>query len=223
MRAPKFLAFIAVASGCFTGCFTGLDDGKLTGGAASGPPDLARQASDGGSGLSCDDFANDAVGTQPPDWTAVSGSWKVVDLGNGLRALGQTKTETSRVLAWMGTAVFDLALSATVRPGGTTATDCLVARYHDEMNYYGWCISKGTTWELIVLKDGKSSTLDSGGLTYDTTMPHALVFSVKGSQLAGSVDGIQLSSHSDTTFGHGGVALATDSKSSFAQVCVTPL
>jgi hypothetical protein len=216
MRASRFLAFIVLTGGCFSG----LDDSKLSGGS---PPDLARSVgSYHDAGPVCDDFSADALGSLPPAWTAVSGSWKVIDVGGGKHALGQTRSTTTRVLAWMGTTGSDLSLAATVRPGASNATDCVITRYHDEQNYYGWCISVGTSWMLIKLKDGKSSTLDTGMLTYDTTQPHALIFTAVGTQLTGSVDGKQLSQQADTTFGRGGVALATDNKSSFAEVCVTP-
>jgi hypothetical protein len=212
------LAFLVLTSSCFTG----LDDGKLSGGGSA--PDLAHKTSGNqDAGPVCDDFSADALGSLPPAWTAVSGSWKVVDVGGGQHALGQTRTTTTRELTWMGTIGSDFALAATVRPGASSATDCVIARYHDEQNYYGWCISEGTSWMLIKLKDGKSTTVDMGALSYDATQPHTLLFKAQGTQLTGSVDGKQLSQQADTTFGRGGAALATDNKSSFAEVCVTPL
>jgi hypothetical protein len=183
---------------------------------------MTPSATDGG--MVCDDFAGYPVGAQPTDWTAVAGSWRIVDVSNGQHALGQMNTRmTGRALIWNGTATGDVIVSATVRSEGNTATDCLITRYHDENNYYAWCIANGTDWMLVRMKQGRTNNIDAGKITYDPAQPHALVFRALGTQLTGSVDGMQLSQQNDQTFEHGGVALSTDNRSSFANVCITPL
>jgi hypothetical protein len=212
----------------FAGCFSTLDENKLTGGSAPtdggappnpGPPSMTGDPTP----QSCDDFSNDSIGSVPRGWTVQSGEWQVVALDGGHHALQQTAmVDSTAHIEWQAPAQ-DLELSATVRPGSASASDCVQVRYQNPNSHYGFCIVGGSSWNLSLKNHGQTRTLASGMISYDTGAPHVIALQVVGEHLTAFLDGVKLAAEEDGTLDAGQLALATSATSSFSPVCVQPM
>jgi hypothetical protein len=196
---------------------TGLDESALTNGKHV---DLALPLSDGGF-APCDDFFEDALGAAPTGWNQLVGTWNVVQVANG-HAMAQVGAPAN-VLAVISEGEpgwRNLVVTASVETGGTT--DCVLARLQNASNYYAFCLVDGTSWALQANVGGVLTTLDSG--PYDPgSNRYDLELRVIATQLVGSVNGMQIVTHSDSQLDHGALGVGTRAFSDFPKVCVTLL
>jgi hypothetical protein len=174
-----------------------------------------------GGPLLADDFESYALGSVPPTWTVVSGSWVVQQ--DGSQVLAQTDSDTSaekRVLAG-STSWGDYVLQADVKPGAnaTALGFQLIARETDANNYYSFGFYSGT-WYLKERVGGTQATLTQGNFSF-TSQFYTLVFSLQGTTLSGSINGTTVFTLTDSSLSNGMIGFSTKAMSEIDNVVVT--
>jgi hypothetical protein len=185
------------------------------------PPPTATATPTGNNVLFSDDFEADPLGAFPPNWTLVAGTWSVQL--DGTQVLQQTDPSTSaekRVLAG-STAWTDYVFQVDVKPGANSVASGLqiIVRESDASNYYSFGLFSNT-WYLKKKVGGNQTTITQGNFAF-TSQFYTMIFSVQGTALSGSINGITLFNTTDTSLTHGQIGLSTKAQSEFDNVLVT--
>jgi hypothetical protein len=185
------------------------------------PPPTATPTPPGNNVLFSDDFEADPLGAFPPNWTLVAGSWSVQL--DGTQVLQQTNPSTSaekRVLAG-STTWTDYVFQVDVKPGANSVSSGLqiIVRESDANNYYSFGLFSNT-WYLKKKVGGNQTTITQGNFAF-TSQFYTMVFSVQGTTLSGSINGITLFNATDASLTHGQIALSTKAQTEFDNVWVT--
>jgi hypothetical protein len=156
-----------------------------------------------------DDFAADAVGTNPPaGWRVDAGSWDgVVDAGGHVVRHEATQPDAAMVAGsprWS-----DYAVSAGIRTGLVGAGSAGVAgRYQDGGGGYYACGLAAGSAQLWRVKGDERQALDAAPIvSLDLGRLHTVRLEMRGSQLTCSLDGTPLLHATDSTFASGRIAL----------------
>lgn len=182
---------------------------------------LTAQHAAASSTLFADDFETYPLGSLPPTWTVVSGSWSVQQ--DGSQVLEQASTDTTtekRVLA--GSASWDdYVFQADVRPGANAPAlgFQLIAREVDASNYYSFGFYSNT-WYLKKKIAGTQTTITQGNFSF-TSQFYTLVFSLQGTTLSGSINGTTVVTKTDSSLSHGLIGFSTKAMSELDNVLVT--
>jgi cell division septation protein DedD len=171
--------------------------------------------------LFSDDFEGYPLGTFPPTWTLVSGSWSVQQ--DGTQVLEQTSTDTTtekRVLAG-STTWTDYVYQADVKPGANATSLGLqvIARFSDSNNYYSLGLFSNT-WYLKKRVAGTQTTITQGNFSY-TSQFYTVVFSLQGTALSGKINATTLFTLTDSSLSAGMIGLSTKAMSELDTVLVT--
>jgi hypothetical protein len=171
--------------------------------------------------LFSDDFEPYALGSVPPTWTVVSGSWSVQQ--DGSQVLEETNSDTStekRVLAG-STSWGDYVFQADVKPGANSPSlgFQLIARQIDANNYYSFGFFSGT-WYLKKRVSGTQTTITQGNFSF-TSQFYSLVFSLQGTTLSGSINGTNVFTKTDSSLSSGMIGFSTKAMSEIDNVLVT--
>ncbi|MEV8435997.1 hypothetical protein AB0425_01355 [Actinosynnema sp. NPDC051121] len=165
-----------------------------------------------------DDFEDgDSTG-----WSSSGGSWSVV--ADGSRAWRQSGTSSdARALA--GTAWTDQSVQARVRPtafNGSNRHVAVTARVQNTGNYYYLALTNAGTAVLGKRVGGGHTALATAPAAVAVGTWYAVRLEVFGSTLRGFVDGAQVVTATDATFGSGRVGVAAYyAAASFDDVLVT--
>lgn len=174
-----------------------------------------------GSTLFSDDFEADTLGSFPPNWTLVAGSWSVQQ--DGTQVLEQTSTDTTtekRVLAGSATWT-DYVYQVDVRPGANSPASGLqiIARFTDSSNYYSFGLFSNT-WYLKKRVGGNQTTITQGNFSY-TSQFYTLTFSLQGTALSGKINATTVFNTTDSSLSAGMIGMSTKAMSELDNVLVT--
>jgi pectate lyase len=162
---------------------------------------LAAQA--GAAALFVDDFEDGNA----DGWTRSGGSWSVVADGSRVFRQGGTSAD-ARALA--GNAGWtDYAVQARVKPIAYNNRGVgVIARAQNTSNYYALLITGGQA-QLVKRAGGADTTLASGVVAVPAGGWAVLRLEARGGTLRGLVNGVQVATAADATFGSGRLGLAT--------------
>lgn len=171
--------------------------------------------------LFSDDFEADALGSVPSNWTIVSGSWSVQQDGSHVFERTDTSTTSEgRVLA--GSVSWDnYVYQADVKPGANASANGfqLIARYIDGSNYYSFGLFNNT-WYVKKRVGGTQTTAATGNFAF-TNQFYTLTFSLQGTTLSASINGMTLVTTTDTSLSRGMIGLSAKNMVELDNVSVT--
>jgi pectate lyase len=167
-------------------------------------------------------FADDFEDGDTDGWTRSGGSWSVVT--DGSRAWRQSGTSSdARALA--GSVWSDQAVQVRVKPTGFNGANrhaAVAARVQNTNNYYYLGLTSAGSAVLGKRSGGSSVTLATAPAAVTLGTWYTLRLEAFDSTLRGFLDGVQVVSATDTTFGSGRAGLATAyASASFDDLLVT--
>jgi hypothetical protein len=174
-----------------------------------------------GGTLFADDFESYALGSFPPTWTLVSGSWAVQQDGSQVLAQTDPSTSTGKRVMAGSTSWGDYVFQADVKPGANAPSQGfqLIARQIDANNYYSFGFFSGT-WYLKKKIGGTQTTITQGNFSF-TSQFYTLVFSLQGTTLSGSINGTTVFTKTDSSLSNGMIGLSTTDMAEIDNVLVT--
>ncbi|WP_144122310.1 family 16 glycoside hydrolase [Catellatospora sichuanensis] len=153
-------------------------------------------------------FSDDFEDGNATGWSSSGGSWSVVV--DGTRAYRQSSTSAD-AKSLSGTASWtDYTVSARVKPiafGNNTRAAGIAARASSTSSFYSLVLVGAGRAELRRTSGGGVAVLAQAATTVTPGAWHTLALQVTGSTLRGSVNGVQLVTGTDATFGTGRIGL----------------
>ncbi|HCT79098.1 MAG TPA: pectate lyase [Micromonosporaceae bacterium] len=150
-------------------------------------------------------FSDDFSDGNASGWSTSGGSWSASSLEYRQSSTGADAKAQAGMTSWS-----NYTVQARVRPiafGNSTRSAGIVARAQNMTNFYSLVLVASGSLQLRRISGGGVTTLATAatGVTPGTT--YTLALAVNGSSLSGSVNGTQLVSASDGSFGTGRIGL----------------
>ncbi|MFV2019577.1 pectate lyase family protein [Micromonospora sp. LOL_023] len=156
-------------------------------------------------------FSDDFESGGTSDWSKSGGSWEVVS--DGSRVLRQDNTGSNLARFFAGsTSWTDYQLQARVKPLSFNGSDRFVGiatRVASNTKMYRLALTNSNRAELQVVNGSSVDVLGSASLTVSTGTWYTLRIESSGSNIRGFVNGSQIGSGSDGSYGSGQIALVT--------------
>ncbi|WP_129663921.1 hypothetical protein [Phytoactinopolyspora endophytica] len=144
-------------------------------------------------------------------WTALGGSWSIVDDGSGNKVYRQSESQPDQaahaIAGDRGWRNYNLAAEVTASDL-TNGEVGLIARYQDESNFYAVEVGAGQL-ELTKTVDGTQSTLASASIDLAAGSGHLLEIELRSDYIKAYVDHNLVASSYDSDLADGQVGLGT--------------
>ncbi|WP_203914270.1 pectate lyase family protein [Rhizocola hellebori] len=164
-------------------------------------------------------FSDDFNDGNSSGWSTSGGSWSVTSGAYRQSSTGADAKAQAGTTSWT-----DYTVQATVTPiafGNSTRSTGVAARAQSMTNFYSLVLVGSGSLQLRRISGGGTSTLASAATAVTPGTTYTLALTVSGSSLAGSVNGTQLVTATDSTFATGRVGLVASYTSvSFDNVSV---
>ena len=160
----------------------------------------------------------------PTGWTVISGTaWSVQQDGTHVLKQNDTSTSNAHVIEAGSASWTDYTVQADMKPGANDLSQATVimARFVDNSNHYSFLLKNNSEWYLGVVQGGSWTTLDQGTFSYNATTWYTMSLTVKGTTISAAINGVTLTTDTDSTFSSGMIGFSTKATSEFDNVLVT--